>query len=374
MNLTLSEDQQAISDLAGQILREKLPPERLRAIEADGRWFDDDAWKALAQARLLGVGLPEDVGGGGFSFFETCLVLEQIGRTVAPLPYFATAVLGAAAIDAFGSPQQRRAHLPAIADGELVLTAALLEDGCVLAPAQPRTRATRDGDVWQISGEKLFVPALDLAGRVLVPATVDNGVGVFIVDPKATGVRAERVELTTFEPQYVLTLDGARVGRDDVLGDPMKGVDIVDWISRRALAGLCALQAGVCDQALRMTAAYISEREQFGTKIATFQAVAQRAADAYIDSAAVTLTARLAVWNLAQGLPADESISIAKFWAADGGQRVAHAAQHLHGGIGVDTDYPVHRYFRWTKQLELTMGGANEHLLRLGDALAHEGD
>lgn len=370
MDLTLNEDQKAISDLAGQILRQKLPPERLRAIEAAGRWFDESAWQALAQARLIGVGLPEDVGGGGFGFFEICLVLEQIGRTVAPLPYLAT-VLGAAAIDAFGTPEQRRTYLPQVADGKLVLTTALLEDGHALPPVRPHTRAEHIGDGWRIHGDKLFVHAFDLAGRALVSAATGNhGCGVFIIDPAAAGVAAERVETTTREAAYQVSLDGVRAGPADLLGDPMKGSDIVAWIARRALAGLCAMQAGICEQALRMTAEHVSQREQFGVKIATFQAVAQRAADAYIDTAAVTLTARQAAWALAEGRPADEVLAIAKFWAADGGQRVVHAAQHLHGGIGVDTEYPLHRYFRWARQLELAMGGASEHLLLLGNALA----
>lgn len=370
MQLTLSEDQKALADLAHQILREKLPPERLRAIESEGRWFDDAAWGELAKARLLGAGLPEDVGGGGFGFFETCLVLEQIGRTVAPLPYFATVVLAAMPIDRFGSAQQRQACLPRVADGELILTAALLEDGDVLFSETPRTEAVADGDGWRISGDKIFVPAFDLAGKALVSAKTKNGVGLFLIDPKSAGIAGERVEVTTFEPQWRIRFDDLRVGAEALIGDPSNGAEMIRWLNDHAVVGLCAMQAGVCDQALRTTAEYISQREQFGSKIATFQAVAQRAADAYIDAAGVTLTARLAAWTLSQGLPADDLIPIAKFWTADGAQRVVHAAQHLHGGIGVDTEYPVHRYFRWAKQLELTMGGAHEHLLHLGNRLA----
>jgi alkylation response protein AidB-like acyl-CoA dehydrogenase len=121
-----------------------------------------------------------------------------------------------------------------------------------------------------------------------------------------------------------------------------------------------------------MTAEYTKTREQFGRPIATFQAVGQRAADAYIDTEAVRLTALQAAWRISAGLPAEAEVAIAKFWAADGGQRVVHAAQHLHGGMGVDRDYPVHRYFLWAKHLELTLGGATHQLLRLGDILAGE--
>ncbi len=371
MDFTLDENQQAVSELAARILTEQLPAEKLTAIESEPDRFAAQAWRALAEAQLLGVPLKEDVGGAGMSILEAGLVLEQIGRTVAPLPYLASVILTAMPIDEFGTAAQRSRYLPGVIDGSLILTAALAEAGNENTPESPGTAATRDGSGWRIDGEKLFVPAAHLAGRILIPARIGNdGVGVFLVDPHATGVTLERVETTSLEPQFHVSLSGAKVAADDVLGDPAQGAAIVRWIVQRGLAGLCSLQAGVCDAALRMTARHVSEREQFNVKIATFQAVAHRAADSYIDSEAVTLTSRLAAWRLANGLPADDALSVAKYWAAEGGQRVAHAAQHLHGGIGVDTAYPLHRYFRWTKQIELTFGGAMVHLTRLGASIA----
>ncbi len=146
------------------------------------------------------------------------------------------------------------------------------------------------------------------------------------------------------------------VGRDELVGRVDQGTEVTAWITDLAVAGLCSVQAGVCEAALRLTARYTSERSQFNAPIATFQAVAQRMADAYIDTEAVRLTAWQAAWRLDQELPAADALAVAKFWAAHGGQRVVHAAQHLHGGIGVDTDYPVHRCFRWAKALELALG------------------
>jgi alkylation response protein AidB-like acyl-CoA dehydrogenase len=160
------------------------------------------------------------------------------------------------------------------------------------------------------------------------------------------------------------------VSADAVLGDPMDGAAVVQFIVDRAIAGLCSTEVGVCEAALRLTAAYVSEREQFGAKIGTFQAVAQRIADAYIDTEGIRLTALQAAWRLSEDLPASDELDIAKFWAADGGHRVVHAAQHLHGGIGMDTDYPVHRYFRWSKVIELSLGTATEHLRRPGERIA----
>jgi alkylation response protein AidB-like acyl-CoA dehydrogenase len=349
VDFTLSDEQQALADLAGQILGDQLPPERLSEIERGDDWFAADCWKKLAEAGLCGVAVPEAFGGLGFGVLELALVLEQVGRTVAPVPLLATAGYAALPLAEFGSAEQQATWLPGVADGSIVLTAAL-GPGTVSATDDSRLTGTVD-----------FVPAAHLAACILVPAR-DR---VFLVDP--TDVSMERQETTSLEPQWRLTLDG-------VAGDPLGpgGGSVLEWLAPRAVALHCAVQAGVCAQALRLTADYVSTREQFGTPIGTFQAVGQRAADAYIDTEAVRLTMLQAAWRLSEGLPADDAVAVAKFWAAEGAQRVVHAAQHLHGGIGVDTDYPVHRYFRWAKVHELTLGGASEHLLALGRLLASD--
>ena len=138
----------------------------------------------------------------------------------------------------------------------------------------------------------------------------------------------------------------------------------------RALVGLCATQVGVAEGALRMAADYTSERQQFGRPLSTFQGVALKAADAYIDTEAMRVTLWQAAWRLTAGLDATREVMVAKWWAAEGGQRVVHITQHLHGGMGADVDYPVHRYFLWGKQIEDTLGGASAQLARLGRALA----
>ena len=206
-----------------------------------------------------------------------------------------------------------------------------------------------------------------------MPDTVGAGqVGIFVVAPDAAGVTQDALDTTSGQPESSLSLAGVVVPDTDLLGDLATGAAILGWIVERTTAALCVLTLGVCEQALRLTADYTKTREQFDKPIASFQAVGQRAADAYIDTEAVRLTAWQAAWRIASGLPARSEVAIAKFWAADGGQRVVHAAQHLHGGIGVDRDYPLHRYFLWAKQLELTLGGATAQLLRLGDILATE--
>jgi acyl-CoA dehydrogenase len=219
------------------------------------------------------------------------------------------------------------------------------------------------------------VPAAPAAAWILVPAATDDGVAVFIVASGADGLTITPEDTTDRQSEGRVELTGVQVGERDALGGPGKtdqSGDIVDWIVERATAAVCATMAGVAETAVRMTAEYTKTRQQFERLIATFQAVGQRAADAYIDAEAIRLTAWQAAWRVDAGLPAEAEVAVAKFWAADGGQRVVHAAQHLHGGIGVDRDYHLHRYFLWAKHLELTLGGATAQLLNLGSLLADE--
>lgn len=371
MDFTYSDEQQAIADLSYRILSEQLPTEVLRDLERSGEWFADDVWLALAKADLLGIALPEADGGGGYGLIEACVIAQQIGRTVAPVPYLATIVAAAMPLAHFGSDEQRQRFLPSVIDGSATLSLALYEPDDVDVPVLPATRATPEGSGWRLDGEKSLVVGANRAAVMLVPArTGETTSAVFLVDPKAAGVSLQRETAVTGEPQWGVQLDGVLVDADDRLGEADQGKQIVDWTSARWAAAICATQTGVCEEALAITAKYVSEREQFGSKLGTFQAVGQRVADAYIDTEAIRLTAIQAIWRLSEGLEADDELMTAKFWAADGGQRVVHAAQHLHGGIGVDLDYPIHRYFRWAKVLELTLGGATASLQRLGKSLA----
>jgi len=169
-----------------------------------------------------------------------------------------------------------------------------------------------------------------------------------------------------------LTLRRVRAKSQDVLGTLARGREIARWIGERAVAGLCAMQVGVAERALRMTARYTSERKQFDRPIGSFQAVHQRAGDAFVNVEAMRLTAQQAAFLLAENRPAALAVSVAKVWAADGGNFATYAAQHLHGGIGMDLDYPLHRSYIWTRRIELMLGTAARHLERIGDALAEQ--
>jgi alkylation response protein AidB-like acyl-CoA dehydrogenase len=371
MDFSLDEELQAVFDLAGQILSEVATPQHTREVELSDLALDDKTWRALADAGLLGVALPEAEGGAGLGFLAAYVLLDQIGRHTAAVPYLASIVGGALPIAEFGTAEQRAALLPGAIDGTTILTSALYEPG--YAPDEPEVAALADGEGWRLTGQKICVPAGMAASHALVPARHPDGdVTVFVVDLTTAGVARTAQRVTDESVEAQIDFDGVGVGVADVLGTAAEGRPVVRWIVDRLTAGICAAMGGVCDSALRQTAEYSKTREQFGRQIATFQAVGQRVADAFIDTEAVRLTAQQVAWRLAEGLPVDEELAIAKFWASEGGQRVVHASQHVHGGIGVDRDYPVHRTFLWAKHLELTLGSATPQLLALGRILAEQ--
>ena len=377
MDFSFSEEQEAVRELATRIFTDLATHERLREIEleADGLndRFDRKLWAELASAGLLGIALPEDVGGAGLGFIEVALVVEAAGRTAAYVPVIETLATGSLAIAEFGTDAQRAAWLPGVVDGSTVVTTALVEPGGSLRIPSVTATPAPGGDGWQLTGVAPYVPSGLVADLALVPAAVDGGgAAVFVVDLSLAGISRERQEANTGRPEAVLTFADVALGADALLGPVSAGPDIIDWLILRATAAVAVTQAGVASAAVALVSEYTKSREQFDKPIATFQAVGQRAADAYVDAEAIRLTAWQAAWRIDQGLPADDAVAVAKFWAADGGQRVVHAAVHLHGGVGVDRDYPLHRHFLLTKQLELTLGGATDQLLRIGATLAAE--
>jgi alkylation response protein AidB-like acyl-CoA dehydrogenase len=375
MDFDLSDEQQATIDVAAKLLGDKATPDVIRELERrDDLRVDRDLWAAMAEAGLLGIAVPAEHGGAGLGVLELALVLEEVGRHTAPVPALATLALGALPVARWGTEDQRAAILPGIVEGTTIATAALVEPHG--DPRRPTVTARRDGDDggWVLDGERTNVPAGLVADVVLVSAATDGGeAGLFIVPGDAAGVTRTRQDTTTGTPDALVALDGVRLGADAVLGPVDAEGTTLRWLVEHATVAACAVMSGVAAEAVRITGEYTTAREQFGRPIATFQAVGQRAADAYVDAQGIRLTMLQAAWRLSAGFPADREVAVAKYFAALGGQRVVHAAAHLHGGMGVDRDYPLHRYFLLAKQLELTLGGATRQLVTLGGILAAEG-
>ena len=361
MDFNFSEEQAALGELAREILSKELSQARLKELEAEGEFFDRVTWSKLANAQLLGLAIPEAFGGMGMGFVELCVLLREAGRAVLPAPLLPALVLAGLPIARFGSELQRKQWLTPLANGELVLTGAF-EPGVAVA-------ARRDGDEWVLDGVCPNVPAMDLAERVLVPAKSTASDSIFLVAPESDGVTLLRQENSRHEPLFQVTLGGVRVPADAVL----EGDESTEWVREHALVALAATQLGVSERALEITTDYLKEREQFGAPLGSLPAVQHRCADCYIALDALRWVTWQAAWRLAAGEPAARDARVAKFWAADAGSKIGTATQHLHGGMGVDLDYPIHRFFLWSKSLELALGGATPQLLEIGRDMARTG-
>ncbi len=373
MEFEFSDEQNTIRELAAQILSAEATSERAKAYEASRDSYDKLVWSKLAEGGLLSIAVPNEYGGMGYGFPELCVLFEEVGRNAAPVPVLDALLLAGMTIAEFATVAQKEKWLSRLVSGDSILAAAHVDavSGDLSVPA---TTATPDGDGFVLNGAKRFVTVAGDADVILVPASLGGAPSWFLVEAGTSGLSIEANMRIAGMSACEVGLDGVSVGADALLGGAdADGAAISDWIEERALVATAAIQGGVSAGALNMTADYVREREQFGVPIGSFQAVQHRCADCFIDVEAMRWTMWRAAWMIGDGRPALDEARIAKFWAADGGSRVASAAQHLHGGIGSDVDYPIHRYFLWAKSLELGFGAAIHQLVALGKGMAERG-
>lgn len=362
MNFGLTDEQKDIQTLANQILGDQVTPEELHKYDM---WkqerYSGQLWSQLADAGLLGIAIPAENGGMGFGFSELALFLEECGRVLAPVPAVPSLV-SALAVQKFGDAELQ-SMLGGVATGEVVLTTAFHEEHTYDAYT-PNIQVSGG----KLNGKKLCVPYANIATRMLVIAKDENAkegkdVALFIVDPKDASVKLTALKATTFEPQYIVEFNNTPAKK-------LGGADAVKYLVERYTAALCMYQAGAAEKMVQMTAAYTSEREQFNVKIASFQAVGHRVANCYIDAKCLKLVTQQAVELLAQEADATRQVHAAKIWLGDASHRISYATQHLHGGMGVDRDYPLWRFALWAKQNELALGSSTQHQIALGELIA----
>jgi 3-oxocholest-4-en-26-oyl-CoA dehydrogenase beta subunit len=366
MDFTTTEAATELSGLVRDITEAVCTPEHQRELDGLDQRFDRDLWRKLIDADVLSTAAPESLGGGGFGVIEHAAVLTALGRQLAAVPYLESVLLGVGALARFGSEQlQQDWAVPAV-NGEKILTVAL-EGEMGQGPVQATAAAGVDRrDAYVLAGTRTLVGYGPVADAFLVPAETGSGTSVFLVSAGDPGVSVTALQTTGLGSVGQLELHGVEVNGARTVG----GEEVVGWLTTLGTLGHTAFQLGVLERALELTAEYARTREQFDRPIGSFQAVAQRLADGYIDVKGLRLSLTQAVWRLSEELPADLEVSTAAFWAADAGHRVAHTTVHVHGGVGIDLDHPVHRYFLAAKQTEFVVGGATGQLRRIGRELA----
>lgn len=372
VDFTFTEEQQAAVEAAKAVFAGVAPdgvPSPALTAGAVAADFDRPVWAKLADADLLSLLLDEEYGGAGLDAVALCLVLRESAKVLARVPLLESSA-AAVTVQRYGGPESKADLLARAGRGELVMTVAA-SGRTGHEPAERAVSARLDGDAWVLDGTQTAVPWAYGADIIVVPAHTDTGQTVLALVPRDLDgvVLAEQIS-TTGERLGRLRLDSVRIAPRDVI----TAEGAWEWLRELLATGTCAQALGLGEAVLRMTSEYTGKREQFGFPVATFQAVAVQAADRYIDLRAMEATLWQAAWRLDTGaggpLPASGDVAVAKIWASEGVRRVVQTAQHLHGGFGADTDYSLHRYHAWAKQLELSLGPAAAHEEALGDLLA----
>ncbi len=319
------------------------------------------AWSELAKAGLLALTLPGWLDGDDLGADAAGVLLAEIGRRAACVPALATIMLGVLPVARWADRSLAERLLTGVAAGQVTLTAGLREPSAP-TPAEPATVAVLAGTTCTVSGTKVGVPYAGESNWILVPASVagqvtsDQDRAVVVVEAAAAGVTLTRTPVAGDTPEYTVRLDDAPIT------GVLPGRAAVDDLYLLAAAGAAALAAGAVAGALDLTARHVATREQFGRPLAAFQAVAQQVADIYITCRTLRLTALSACWRLSSGLDATDDAHVAAYWLAAQAPAALRACHHLHGGIGLDIGYPLHRYYSLVKDLARLVGGADHRL------------
>ncbi len=371
MDFTISEELKSVQQLAAQILGDFTEVDKLKAVEAQEERFDPALWQALAEAGLLGLDIEEAHGGMGMGFFSLTTLCEEVGRCVAPVPVVPVLVGAAGVLRRFGTDAQKDQWLPGIANGSHRVSSALEEYGNE-NPQAPAATAQKEDGGYAISGTKVCVVGASSATRVLLSAKNDEELLVALIDPQAAGVTLNPQLVTSGETRFELVLDNVQVPAGDIVATGGAAREAMNWAQQATQTALAATAVGLSDKMMRITGSYTSEREQFDRAIATFQAVSHRVADCYIDVECLRLVTQQAASLIDQGRPAGDAVTMAKIWCGDVAHRVSQAAQHCHGGTGVDRDYPLFRYCLMARQIELEAGNSARMTGLLGEQIAAE--
>lgn len=367
MDLGLTEIQQMLKTSAQDFLVRECPLTLVREMEEDSRGFTDELWRQMVGLGWTGVAFPEQYGGTGGNFADLGVLLEEIGRSLAPSPFFSTVVLGGMTVLDGGSDAQKDELISRICAGTIIMTMAVAEAGAAYEPWDIQAIASQQGGGYEITGTKLFVPDAAAADVILVAARTSSGsdpgdgISLFLVPAGTDGLTITPMQSVGNERVFEVSLDKVNVSADSAIGAVGEAWLIIDRAIMRATAAQCIEMLGGSEAVLDMTVEYAKGRTQFGRAIGTFQAVQHHCARMATDVEGSKNIAYQAVWRLSEGLPAQKEVAMAKAWIGPAYRRVCGTAHQCHGAIGFTKEHDLQLYTRRAKVHELTYGDANHH-------------
>ncbi len=361
MNFNYNEDQQAILDTAERIFKDLCSDEQIRDLTETDALLHQKLWLQLAESGMLGLVIDETYNGSGLGLFELCMLFEVQGKYVAPIPLLSSIVECAMTIGRSDNEVIKRQVLPQIVSGE-----------CILAPVKAYTGLISDKQPLQLKNNQLngcsgFSPYLPCA-NAYVATVIDaqNEQNIIYIDANSEGISIVSQTTISDESGGYLQCDAVDISPEQILASGDKAQLLATAQLYRAWIALAAIQTGVLSEGLQRAAIYVSQRKQFGRPLGTFQAVSQQAADAYMDVEALRSVYYRALEDVENDNDISLSAAVAKYWVSEAGHSVGHKFLHLHGGIGQDLSYPIHRYFLWAKHCERYLGSASQIMPNLG--------
>ena len=372
MNFGFNEEQELLRNTARKFFENECPSDTVRRLMETPEGIDAQLWRKLAEQGWLGLIYPEPYDGMALGLVDLVVLMEEMGRAVAPGPYFSTVLLGGPAILEAGSDAQKKEWLPKIAAGDKRVALAWMEPSAQLGPAGVTLTAVEKGGTYTLSGIKLFVHDAHTADALVVaartrPGAGADGVSLFLV-PKGTKGLAVTLLPTMDQTRKLceVACSDVTVGADALLGAAGAGWAPLSRVLDRATVALCAEMCGGAQKVLDMTVEYAKIRQAFGRPIGSYQGVKHRAADMLVDVENSKSITYYAAWALDEGSPeAPLAVSMAKAYVSDAFRRVAAAGIQLHGGIGFTWEHDLHLYFKRAKGSEFTFGDATHHRERV---------
>jgi len=366
LDLDLSEDQKMLRKTARDFLANECTKQFVREMEVDQKGYSPELWQKMADLGWLGLPFPESYDGGGGSFLDLAILLEEMGRACLPGPYLPSVVMSGLTILEAGSAGQKQQFLPAISRGA-VHSFALTESDGLYEAASVKTKAAQTGEGYAVSGTKLFVPYAHVADHLLCLARTgegpseEDGLTLFVLDAGRPGIRSTVLSTIASDKQCEVVLDKVKVSGEDVVGGPGLGWATVEKMLQWAATAKCAEMVGAAQQVLEMSVAYAKERVQFDRPIGSFQAVQHHCANMLLDVDGMRYLTYEAAWLLSSGLPAVKEVAMAKTWVSEAIGRVVRLGHQVHGGVGYTIDHDLQLYYRRGKAAQALFGDANFH-------------
>jgi alkylation response protein AidB-like acyl-CoA dehydrogenase len=374
MDILPSEEEQMMKNVAREFLEAEISTAMVREMELDELGYPPALWKQMADLGWLGLAIPEQYGGQGLPLTYMGLILVEAGRVLAPVPLHSTTV-AALTIASDGNDQQKQDILPAVSNGDMVLTWAVAERDPRLIPEAMTLEATADGDGWVLNGTKMFVDNFIVAQRCLVAARTspasdaNQGISLFLVDPNGTGVAQTALLTLAKDKQSRVDFTDHRIEAAALVGELNQGWPMVEAMLDRATALLCCQMVGAARKDAEMAIEYAKNRVAFGRPIGSFQSVQHMLADMILHVDGGEMLTFESLWKMDQDLPASVEVSQAKAFCNEKCESVVRTSQVIHGGIGFMMEFDLHLWFRRVTAWTMRLGTTYDHRARIAAAL-----